>query len=285
VGRDSVLPTVGRVKRNYEAHSSNSCRGRELLHAWIVIGCEREAQMMNKKTIQIIVLIAVTLVSISSTGTALAYSCGTSYTVQRGDTLSQVAQTCGTSVSAINLANPGLGKFIYAGQVLMLPGAFWDNGNGYATYIVARGDTLKSLASRFGASMDTIASLNGITNYNLIYEGQRLTVPNASGTPPPSGGRTYTVQSGDTLRKIAGRLGTTVNDILAVNPQITDQNLIYTGQVINIPTAASYYTVQSGDTMKKIAARFGVTLESLISLNPQIADINKIYVGQVIRIW
>ena len=74
-------------------------------------------------------------------------------------------------------------------------------------------------------------------------------------------------------------------DILLVNPQITDANLIYVGQVISLPASASYYTVQSGDTLKKIAARFGTTLDALIALNPQIIDINKIYVGQVIRLW
>ncbi|MBL8015496.1 MAG: LysM peptidoglycan-binding domain-containing protein, partial [Candidatus Doudnabacteria bacterium] len=92
-------------------------------------------------------------------------------------------------------------------------------------------------------------------------------------------------QKGDTLRKIAARVNSTVNDILAVNPQITDANRIYAGQVINLPTGATYYTVQSGDTMKKIAARFGTTLESLIALNPQITNINTIYVGQTVRIW
>jgi peptidoglycan endopeptidase LytE len=135
--------------------------------------------------------------------------------------------------------------------------------------------------------MDTLGSLNSLVNYNLIYEGQRLTVPSgvAVPVPPPSSSGTYTIQSGDTLRKIAARINSTVNDILAVNPQIADANKIYVGQVINLPSSATYYTVQSGDTMKKIAARFGTTLDSLIALNPQIADINKIYVGQVIRLW
>jgi LysM repeat protein len=75
-----------------------------------------------------------------------------------------------------------------------------------------------------------------------------------------------------------------VNDILTVNPQITNANVIYVGQVINLPASASYHTVQSGDTMKKIAARYGTTLDALIALNPQIKDINKIYVGQVVRV-
>jgi LysM repeat protein len=189
--------------------------------------------MSHKKFLQIILLLAVVVSTMGfTTSASAAYSCGTSYTVSAGNTLSQIAQTCGTSIAAIQLANPGLGKYIYAGQVLTLPGAFWDNGNGYATYVVSRGDTLKALAIRFGTSVDTLGSLNSLVNYNLIYEGQRLTVPSGVAVPvppPPSSSGTYTIQSGDTLRKIAARINSTVKAILAVNPQITDANKIYAG--------------------------------------------------------
>lgn len=247
--------------------------------------------MNYKKLIQSVLVVAVLVATMGFTGSVAAYSCGTSYTVQKGDTLGAIAKTCSTSVAALKLANPNLGQYIYAGQTLMLPGAYWDNGNGYATYIVTRGDTLKSLAARFGTSMDMLASLNAITNYNLIYEGQRMIVPSGNAvpvppptTPPPTSGTTYTVQKGDTLRKIADRIGVTVDDILKVNPQIANANVIYVGQVINLPASAAYHTVQSGDTMRKIAARYNTTVDVLTALNPQIKDINKIYVGQVVRI-
>lgn len=246
--------------------------------------------MFYKKFLQFVFLIATLFGTLGFTRNAHAYySCGTSYNVQNGDTLSSIAKACGTNTAALKLANPSLGQYIYAGQTLVLPGAFWDNGNGYATYVVSKGDTLKSLATRFGTTFDTLGSLNSLKNYNLIYEGQWLTVPSGAAVPvppapsPTSG--TYTVKSGDTLRKIAARINSTVSDILAINPKIKDANTIYVGQVINLPVAISYYTVQSGDTLKKIAARFGNTLDALIYLNPQIGDINKIYVGQVIRVW
>ncbi len=246
--------------------------------------------MKHKRFVQMLLLLALVVSALGSAGSALAYSCGTSYTVQKNDTLSSIARACGTTVAALKLANPKADPYIFEGQMLVLPGAYWDNGNDTATYVVARGDTLKSLAARFNTTMDAIAQLSGITNYNLIYEGQRIIVPTSMvviPTPivtlPPSDG-TYVVQKGDTLRKIAERIGVTVNDILAVNPQIKNANVIFVGQVINLPAAASYYTVQKGDTMKKIAAKFNTTLETLIALNPTIADYNKIYVGQTIRI-
>ncbi len=253
--------------------------------------------MLTKKFLQILVLVSVLVASFAiTTGASAAYSCGMSVTVVKGDTLRKIADRCGTTVYALRRANPmiGSGDLIYPDQLLLLPGALVSGNNGYSTYIVMRGDTLKSLANRFGTSMDVLVSLNAdITNINVIYEGQRMVVPSGSGvpstpppaTPPPASGQTYTVQRGDTLRKIADRLNTTVDAILKVNPQISNPNLIYVGQVINLPAGLSTYVVQYGDTLKIIAARFGTSWESLMALNPQITNANLIYAGQVIRIW
>jgi lysozyme len=252
---------------------------------------------MLKKIYQTIALIAILLVSFAGTGSVQAWSgCGSSYTVQWGDTLSGIAAYCGTTVSAIKLANPGLGYWVYAGQVLQLPGAAWDNGNGYSTYVVARGDTLKIIAARYGVTVSALANQNGIYNYNLIYVGQRLTIPGSGTyTPPPyyppTSGSTYVIQRGDTLRKLAYRWGVTTNAILAVNSQIYNPSLIYVGQVINIPSGGSssgynsaYYTVQRGDTLRIIANRYGTTVYNLQLLNPQIWNPNWIYSGMVIRV-
>ena len=247
--------------------------------------------MSTKKFLQMCLLAAILLATFATTSAARALSaCGSSYTVVRGDTLRRIAATCGTNLAALRLANPNLGSgdLIYPGQVIMLPGAILYGGNGYDTYIVSSGDTLKSLAYRFGTSMDVLAQLNGIANYNLIYEGQRLTVPSADSVPAPipgpvpGSGQVYTVQRGDTLRKIAERVNTTTEVLLRLNPQIWNANLIYAGQQINLPASASTYIVQRGDTLKIIAARYGTTYEALLALNPQIANPNLIYVGQVI---
>lgn len=249
--------------------------------------------MSTKKFFQLFVLISVLVTSFATTTgvSAAAYSCGMSVTVVSGDTLRKIADRCGTTVYALRRANPmiGSGDLIYPDQLLLLPGALVSGNNGYSTYIVMRGDTLKALANRFGTSLDVLVSLNrDITNINVIYEGQRLIVPSDSGvpsTPPPASGQSYIVQRGDTLRIIAGRFDTTVNAILKVNPQIVDPNRIYAGQAINLPAGLSTYVVQRGDTLRIIAARFGTSVEALLRLNPQITNANLIYVGQVIRVW
>jgi polysaccharide biosynthesis protein PslG len=124
-------------------------------------------------------------------------------------------------------------------------------------YVVQRGDTLAKIASRFGTTVNAIATLNGITNINLIYTGQQLKIPAANVTPtatvqtPPTtaitatprpatlqptptavtGVNTYIVQSGDTLFKIAVRFNTTVANLMALN-NLSNPNLIYTGQTL-----------------------------------------------------
>ena len=246
---------------------------------------------MNKKLIQSFVVLAMLLSMFATTSAAFAASCGTSVTVVSGDTLRKIADRCDTTVSALRRANPevGNGNLIYPGQVLLLPGSILGTDGGYLIYIVARGDTVKSLAARFNSSVDLILAHNpAITNANLIYEGQRLTIYDR-GTgyppPPPTGGNTYYVQRGDTLRKIAAKFGTTTNVLIRLNPQISNPNVIYVGQAITVPGSdASTYVVQRGDTLRIIANRFGTTVNNLLSLNPNIVNPNVIYVGQVLNV-
>lgn len=124
----------------------------------------------------------------------------TTYVVRYGDTLYRISLRFGVSVSALaqanNIANINL---IYAGQTLRIPsggttplptpvpGATSVPG-GTTTYIVVRGDTLGRIATRFGTTVAAIAQANGITNINLIFVGQRLTIPTGGVIVPTPGG-------------------------------------------------------------------------------------------------
>jgi peptidoglycan endopeptidase LytE len=248
-----------------------------------------EASMNTKKFVQFFVLMSVLISAFATTSAAFAWGCGTSVTVVSGDTLLKIANRCGTTVSALRRANPsiGTGDLIYPGQSLLLPGAIINTDGGYIVYVVARGDTVKSLATRFSSTVDSIVSTNpAITNVNLIYEGQRLnifavvTVPT---TPPPASGQVYYVQRGDTLKIIAAKFNTTVDTILQLN-HILNPNLIYVGQGITLPAGVSSYIVQRGDTLRIIANKFGTTVDNLLVLNPSIKNPNLIYVGQVLKV-
>src|SRR5262249_372664 len=151
------------------------------------------------------IILAMLLGMFATTSAAFAASCGTSVTVVSGDTLRKIADRCGTTISALQRANPeiGNGNLIYPGQTLFLPGTVLVTDGGHVIYIVARGDTLKGLAIRFQSTVENILANNpSITNVNLIYEGQRLNVyavaPRTTPPPPPSSsGQTYFVQRGD----------------------------------------------------------------------------------------
>lgn len=106
------------------------------------------------------------------------------YTVQAGNTLSQIASEYGTTVAEIaglnGIANPNL---IYVGQVLKI-----DTTNdisvvtsdkyetNHIVYTIQYGDTLSAIAQKYGVSIQSIVQLNNIANPNLIYAGERLRI-------------------------------------------------------------------------------------------------------------
>ena len=169
------------------------------------------------------------------------------YIVRRGDTLGNIAARFGVTVADILRANPQITdpNAIRVGQRIIIP----RRGRPPVTppgarrrYVVRPGDTLGSIAARFGVTVDDILRANPqIRDVNLIYPGMVLFIPGAAvgppprPTPPPRRTRPYIVQRGDTLSVIARRFGVTVADILAVNPQITDPNVLRVGQRIFIP--------------------------------------------------
>jgi LysM repeat protein len=96
-------------------------------------------------------------------------------------------------------------------------------------YRIRYGDSLYSIARRFGVSVWQLASWNGIPNINHIYAGRTLVI-----YPGCWGGHVYYVHCGDTLWSIAQRYGTTVWAIAHANG-IWNVNHIYAGQRLWIP--------------------------------------------------
>jgi LysM repeat protein len=85
-------------------------------------------------------------------------------------------------------------------------------GEGSVIHVVAWGETLFSIARRYGTSVEAISAANGIVDPTHIYAGQQLTIPTANApTAPAEAGATHVVQAGENLYRIALRYGTTVN--------------------------------------------------------------------------
>ena len=51
------------------------------------------------------------------------------------------------------------------------------------SYTVQSGDTLFTIAQRFGVSVETLAAFNQLTDVNLLNVGQVVLIPGAEGTP------------------------------------------------------------------------------------------------------
>ena len=157
---------------------------------------------------------------------------------------------------------------------------------------------MSGIAQKFGVSLNALLQANPqISDPNVIYAGQVLTIPTqgeGTATPQEPAQKEYTVQKGDSLSAIAQRFGVSLQAIVQANPDITNPNVIYVGQRINIPTSGSTgsstkpqtqkYTVKSRDTLSGIAQDFGISLQALRQANPQITDPNVIYPGQVLTI-
>ncbi len=128
-----------------------------------------------------------------STSGAGQASGGATYVVQRGDTLFSIAARHGTTAQALASAN-GLANadWIYAGQRLTIPGGSSPAPNpapasgATQVYTVRTGDSLASIAYRYGTTAWAIASANGLANPNCIYPGQTLRIPAGGAAPAPA---------------------------------------------------------------------------------------------------
>jgi murein DD-endopeptidase MepM/ murein hydrolase activator NlpD len=105
--------------------------------------------------------------------------------------------------------------------------------SGETIYVVVKGDTLSRIASLYGTTYQKLAEYNGIANPNLIYPGQHIRIPEASGKVETI---TYVVKSGDNLSKIAKAYNTSWQKIYEDNKDVIGKNpnLIYVGQKLII---------------------------------------------------
>ncbi len=115
-------------------------------------------------------------------------------------------------------------------------------------YIVQPGDTLASIALRYGLATVDLAKANGLINPNLVYVGQPIVIPAA--TPPATAtpstpraklasiaNRLHIVQADETLFGIALKYGTTIQSFIDAN-QLSNAGFIVAGQPLIIPITA-----------------------------------------------
>lgn len=153
------------------------------------------------------------------------------------------------------------------------------------SYVVKSGDTLWSIAKKYGVSVDELKEKNNL-NSNALSINQVLLIPTVlEEVPEEETGEYYTVVSGDTLYSIANKYGLTVDELKSLNN--LSSNLLSIGQRLLVkPTTASTteetYTVKKGDNLYQIALQFDTTVDALKTLNGLTS--NLLSIGQVLKI-
>ena len=248
--------------------------------------------------------VATTVSTKSVSNTAKATANGY-YTVKAGDTLYGISRKFGMSLSQLVSANGiSTSSVIQPGQTLRVVGGesastvvktnTASTRTSGGNYIVQPGDTLYSIARRSGMSLNTLLSINGLSQSSIIFPGQSLTVGQSDGRTVSAGytpskttstSGTYTVQAGDTLYSIARRSGVSLNTLLSING-LSQSSVIHPGQTLSVSGSASQatatqvsyqsagstsgngtYTVKAGDTLYRIAYNHGISLTTLLSIN------------------
>jgi LysM repeat protein len=149
-----------------------------------------------------------------------------------------------------------------------------------ARYVVVPGDSLSSIAERFGVSLGRLSRANRLDLEAPLLIGTVLRLPQL--TPESSEGKgwssSYLVEPGDSLGAIAGRYGVTPAALARANG-LRLAGVLLVGTKLRVPAPPSQaqspspgfagvrITVQPGQTLSGIAARYGVSLTSLSTFN------------------
>ena len=222
------------------------------------------------------------------------------YTVQRGDTLYQLAKRYGTTVGMIarynGIADPDR---IREGQTLCIPVSEIrgiqekkrrESARGTLDYVVRAGDTLLSLAKKYGLTPERLAGFNGRDMGDELTAGLVLRIPLYA--VPVRRPEAVTVRPGDSLWMIAQAFGTDADTLATLN-HIDDPDRLSPGQVLRLPAAGDRpvpepegrleYTVRPGDSLWMIARKYGVSVAYLINMN-RLTQPDRLVPGQVLLI-
>lgn len=226
-------------------------------------------------------------------GAAPSDQTNVTYVVQKGDSLWSIANANNTTVDELANLNDLGTNTIYVGQVLQIPNtgsSGTTTPDTQTTYVVQKGDTLYSIALKYGTTPNVIIRKNNLKN-NTLTVGQTLTIPSdvesTGDYSDMSNFNTYVVQRGDSLYSIANAYNVSVNDLRNINNLTSD--ILSLGQVLIIPgnlnrnsNTSNLYVVKRGDSLWSIANKFNVSINKIRMLNNLNSDI--LTIGQTLII-
>lgn len=226
------------------------------------------------------------------------------YTVKSGDTLGRIASRYGVSTASLRMTNRIRGNTIRAGQRLRIPGTGGSEAADTVIHTVSSGETLSSIANRYGVTVTRLKRSNRLTS-NTLHIGDKLEIPareqpraSSSGVRAPQS-KIHVVRSGETLSEIAESYGIGLSKVRAANG--LRSNNLRVGQRLVIPATAKnldgavanasnasdsndarMHTVRAGDTLSAIARRYGTSISKLKAVNN--LKNNNLRIGERLRL-
>lgn len=142
----------------------------------------------------------------------------------------------------------------------------------YTIYQVQNGDTLASVASKFGISLDMLSSLNGIMVGSVLNPGDYIVVPRRQMENPYF--MEYTVKKGDNIYEIARKYSINPSQLLRLNG-LNDTDIIYPNQIIMIPrNGVQFYITKMDDTLNDVMKELNVSANEIVKQNGTIYLVN-----------
>ena len=197
-----------------------------------------------------------------------------------------IANSNSVTVDELKRINNLSSNVLMIGQKLVIPTREEILQNDYTIYLVKNGDSLYSIAQKFGVSVEELLTLNRL-NSPEVYVGEQILIP--TNGIQIVGVVDYTVKPGDTLWRIANNCNVNVDDIVKLNN--LDSTIIYPGQKIKLSEQCvlkqgndnnydikNVYVVKKGDTLYSISRMFETTPQRIINDNNLTTDL--LMIGQ-----
>ena len=257
------------------------------------------------KSLFFIASTSVILFITSPSGLASTY-----HTIRAGDNLWSISKHYQVSMNTLLKLN-GLteNSILHIGQKIKIKED--QETSDIVFYEVKAGDSLWSIAKKYGVSTSILFRENNLTENSILQIGQKIKISNAKleggesvdaskAQPKPTTMKTYVIQKDDSLWTISRAYGITIKSIMAAN-SLTENSVLQIGMKLNIPTQKNdppqvlvaqkgeskaptgfYHTIVSGDTLWNISRKYGVSVSTLMNVN-KLKSADRLQINQ--KLW